>query len=101
MNTSQRGRVVELKAITLFMEAGFEVFANAAPVGPADLMVWDGETAYPIDTKKLTRYVRQNGSVGYSWSQKTCVDGVYYLGWCAEDGWMWLSEPPEGLLNVF
>lgn len=101
LSPTKRGCAVEYRAALLFLEAGFEVFPNISADGPADLIVWDGDTAYPIDTKKLTVYVRADGSKGYSgnYSKKTRVPNVHYLGW-SEDGWMWLYTPPERLLEV-
>ena len=71
MNTlscSKRGCVVEYKAALVFLEAGFEVFPNMAPDGPADFIVWDGETAYPIDTKYVleTYFPKWKGAIPYS-----------------------------------
>lgn len=100
LSCNQRGRFVELQAMSLFIQAGFEVFDNIVKSGPADFVVWDGETFYPIDTKKVNRYVKKDGSVSYSWSPSQ-GDRVLYIGWCIQDGWMWLSEPPEALSNVF
>lgn len=100
LSCSKRGCVVEYKAALVFLEAGFEVFPNMAPDGPADFIVWDGITAYPIDTKKVSRYVRKDGTVSYSADIKG-HQNVYYLGWCQHDGFMWLSsEVPDALLNV-
>jgi len=106
MNTlscSKRGCVVEYKAALVFLEAGFEVFPNMAPDGPADFIVWDGETAYPIDTKKLGRRINADGTVGYTNKPSTTKahPNVYYLGWCEHDGFVWISqEVPEALSNV-
>lgn len=100
ISCSKRGASVEHKAVSLFIDAGFEVFLNAAPDGPADLVVWDGENTYLVDTKKLTRYVRKDGTTGHNRPTQT-NGGVYHLGWCSYDGWIWLSEPPEALSNVF
>jgi hypothetical protein len=101
LSCSKRGCVVEYKAAAVFLEAGFEVFMNMAPDGPADFIVWDGINAYPIDTKKLTRYLKADGTFGYSKYSNNQKPGVYYLGWCQHDGFMWLSsEVPEALFNV-
>ena len=100
ISPSKRGSCVEYKAVVLFTEAGFEVFKNAHPDGPADLVVWDGENFYPVDLKKVSRYVRADGSVGYSGGANR-AEGVSILGYCHQDGWMWLQEPPEALLNLF
>lgn len=101
LSCSKRGCVVEYKAANTFLEAGFEVFMNMAPDGPADFIVWDGVNAYPIDTKKVTRYVRADGAVRYSGASVNKTTGVFYLGWCEQDGFMWLSqEAPEALLSV-
>ena len=100
ISPTKRGRIVELKAESLFLEAGFEVFTNVAADGPADLVVWDGKNFYPIDTKKVQRYVKADESVGYSYSKKMDPD-VFYLGHNEQDGWMWLSEPPEALSDLF
>ena len=100
LSCSKRGCVVEYKAALVFLEAGFEVFPNMAPDGPADFIVWDGVMAYPIDTKKLTRYIKADGTAGYSSGSKNHPN-VFYLGWCQHDGFMWLSSKvPEALLNV-
>lgn len=87
----------------MFLEAGFEVFMNMAPDGPADFIVWDTKTAYPIDTKKVTRKLRANGEFYHSSgiSQQKMKQGIYYLGWCQHDGFMWLSqEVPQALANI-
>ena len=86
--------------MSLFIRAGFEVFDNVVKSGPADFVVWDGETFYPIDTKKVNRYVRKDGSVSYNFT-KSADESVLYIGWDAQDGWIWLSEPPEAFSNVF
>ena len=99
ISTAKRGCAVEYKACLAFLEAGFEVFPNMAPDGAADLIVWDKEQAYPIDTKKLTKYTKKDGSVAYSAHSVNKHSNVYYLGW-HEDGWIWLSEPPEALKGV-
>jgi hypothetical protein len=106
LSTSKRGCVVEYKAANLFLEAGFEVFMNMAPDGPADFIVWDGTTAYPIDTKKLQRFLKIDGTTSYNYGGATSIKNrhpnVYYLGWCQHDGFVWISqEVPEALLNVF
>jgi hypothetical protein len=101
LSCSKRGCVVEYKAANIFLEAGFEVFMNMAPDGPADFIVWDGQTAYPIDTKKLSRYMRKDGTASYSGSKVNQHPNVYYLGWCQHDGFTWLSHKvPEALLNA-
>lgn len=102
ISCSKRGCVVEYKAALAFLEAGFEVFPNMAPDGPADFIVWDGVTAYPIDTKKVSRYLRVDGSASYSGvASGKRHPNVYYLGWCEHDGFIWISkEVPETLLNV-
>jgi hypothetical protein len=103
LSCSKRGCVVEYKAANVFLEAGLEVFMNMAPDGPADFIVWDGITAYPIDTKKITRRIKADGTVGYSsgMGPRNYKPGVYYLGWCQQDGFVWLSqEVPEALSNI-
>ena len=103
LSCSKRGCVVEYKAALIFLEAGFEVFPNMAPDGPADFIVWDGITAYPIDTKKVSRYLKLDGTTSYAGkpSKSKAHENVYYLGWCEHDGFMWLSEEvPEALCNV-
>ena len=99
ISPTKRGMCVEYEAIILFTKAGFEVFHNANPDGPADLIVWDGENTYPIDCKKTTKYIKKDGSPGYCYNSRNPHPNVYYLGW-NEDGWIWLSEPPEGLREV-
>jgi hypothetical protein len=97
ISCSKRGVCIEYLAVNLFLEAGFEVFVNAAPDGPADLMVWDGTNAYPIDTKKVNKYIHVNGSgCGYSYSKSTFKPGVIYLGYCNGE-WIWLSDVPQSL----
>ena len=103
LSCSKKGCVVEYKAALLFLEAGLEVFPNMAPDGTVDFIVWDGITAYPIDTKKISRYLKADGTASYSNkpSSNKIHPHVYYLGWCEHDGFMWLSqEVPEALSNV-
>ena len=100
ISPSKRGRVVELKAETLFLEAGYEVFTNVSPDGPADLVIWDGNNCYLIDTKKCQKKLLADGSIG--WTNNTMKGrhpDVLVLGHCEGD-WIWLSEPPEALSNV-
>ena len=99
ISPTKRGMCVEYKAIVAFTEAGFEVFHNANADGPVDLVVWDGKNTYLIDTKKLNKYIRRDGSSSYSGDTRNKNPHVYYLGW-HEDGWIWLSEPPEALKGV-
>ena len=98
LSKSKKGRLIETKAEILFLEAGFEVFTNIAPDGPADLVVWDGQTCYPIDTKKLSEFVRADGSIGYS-SKYPQVENVFYLGYYSQ-GWVWLSDGIPEALNI-
>ena len=95
ISPGKRGRLIEQKAEILFLEAGFEVFTNCTPDGPADFIVWDGSTCFPIDTKKLSEYVRKDGTVGFSIPLNQ-VDGVHYLGHYSQ-GWVWLNEVPDQL----
>jgi len=90
---------VEYLAIVAFTQAGWEVFHNASPDGPADLVVWDGENTYLIDTKKTKKYVNKTGGIYYRKQESLFVEGVHYLG---HDGneFVWLSEPPEALSNA-
>lgn len=101
ISTSKRGVCVEYKAATLFLESGFEVFINASPDGPADLVVWDGIQTYLIDTKKIAKRVNADGSISYqnNPSQAKRFPGVIYLGYC--DGeWIWLSDIPVSLSSA-
>ena len=88
----------------MFLEAGFEVFLNMTPDGPADLIVWDGSTTYLIDTKKIAVTVKADGTLGYTNcpSKSKRHPDVFYLGWCAQTGFVWLgNNAPEALLNLF
>ena len=38
LSPSQKGAAIEYKAVALFIEAGYQVFINAAPQGPADII---------------------------------------------------------------
>ena len=100
LSPSQKGAAIEYKAVAMFIEAGFQVFINAVPSGPADIVVWDLDTAYFIDLKKINRYVRKDGTINHMAGEQK-HDFVIYLGYCPQDGWIWLSEPPQALLNVF
>ena len=104
ISPTKRGAIVEHKATILFLDAGFEVFTNAAPDGPADIIVWDRQNFYAIDTKKVTKSLRKDGSVYYNWcnpkNTKPSDTPVYYLG-NAGDEWVWLTEPPAALEDVF
>ena len=99
LSPSKRGTCVEYEAILLFTRAGFEVFHNAHPDGPIDIVVWDGKNTYLIDTKKVRPYLKKDGTFSYVWDSTKTIDGIHYLG-RYEDGWIWLSEAPEALLNV-
>ena len=97
ISTSKRGASVEYQAVVLFLQAGFEVFINAAPDGPADLVIWDKDKVYFIDTK-LCRKI-QSSSGWYlqnkpSKAQQT--PGVIYLG-KVDMEWFWLTTPPSEL----
>jgi hypothetical protein len=97
----KRGSIIELEAQILFTKAGFEVFTNTHADGPADLVVWDGSIFYPIDTKKLKRYIRADGSIGFSKAAKRDnQDNVYILGYTPEDGWIWISENIPPALDI-
>jgi hypothetical protein len=43
-SVAKTGAMVELQAAAMFLQAGYEVFVNAAPSGPADLVVWNPDT---------------------------------------------------------
>jgi hypothetical protein len=94
ISTSKRGVSVEYQAVTLFLEAGFEVFINAAPDGPADLVVWDGTSSYFIDTKLCQKI---QGATGWYLQNKPPaakqVANVIYLGKAGSE-WFWLTPPP-------
>ena len=98
ISPSKRGMSVEYRAIVAFTQAGFEVFHNAHSDGPADLIVWDRENLFLIDTKTATKYVRADGTVTYS-TNKNYHPDVLVLGW-HEDGWFWASDVPEALKGV-
>jgi len=99
ISPSKRGVCVEYKAACLFIEAGFEVFLNASPDGPVDLVVWDGANTYLIDCKTLTKYLRKDGSVSYN-AEKNKHPHVHYLGY-HPDCWLWLSQNvPQPLKEV-
>ncbi len=97
ISTSKRGASVEYQAVALFLEAGFEVFINAAPDGPADLVVWDGTAAYFIDTKLCQKV---QGAAGWYLKNKPSVakqvSNVIYLGKAGSE-WLWLTTPPVEL----
>ena len=99
ISPTKRGRVSELLAEARFIEAGFEVFTNVSPDGPADLVVWDGINFYPIDVKTVKKYVAKDGTISYH-RPGNMTDGVLYLGYCLSNGLIWLSEPPEALSGV-
>lgn len=98
ISPTKRGMCVEYLAITAFIEAGWEVFHNASSDGPADFVVWDGNNTYLIDAKKLTKYVRGDGTPTYRAGKSSHPD-VLVLGW-HQDGWFWLSELPQALKGV-
>jgi len=99
ISPTKRGMCVEYLAIVAFTRAGFEVFHNANADGPADLIVWDGEDTYLIDTKKTQQVARANG-VGYTnFNRRKKHPHVHILGLCGDD-WIWLSDPPEALKEV-
>lgn len=51
-NTQLKGYIVERQAELWLRSRGFEVFYNPAPVGPADLVIWDKtSTPVPVDVK--------------------------------------------------
>ena len=95
----KRGMCVEYEAVILFTKAGFEVFHNANADGPADLVVWDGTNTYLIDCKKTQMVAGANGTRYTNFNRKNHHPDVHILGSC-EDAWIWLSEPPEGLVDV-
>lgn len=99
ISPSKRGVLVEREAESLFLKAGFEVFSNVSPDGPADFVVWDGEVFYPIDTKKVSIYTRTDGTLWYNVNRKTFKSDVHYLGH-AGDHWIWLTEPPKVIKDV-
>ena len=99
ISPSKRGTCVEYEAILLFTRAGFEVFSNAHPDGPVDLVVWDGKNTYLIDTKKIQPYVNKHGIKTYNWDKKNASPDIHYLGNSGSE-WIWLSEAPEALSSV-
>lgn len=95
ISCAKRGTVVEHMAKIEYLKAGFEVFTNIVQTGPVDLIVWDGVTSYPIDTKKVTKYIKADGTAKYHYGMASDKrnPSIYYLGFCEEDGcWVWLCE---------
>ena len=100
ISPAKRGRVVELLAEAMFLAAGFEVFTNVSADGPADLVIWDGENTYLIDTKKCQKRIQADGTI--AWTNNTLKGrhpDVLVLGHCEGD-WIWLSEVPEALSSI-
>ena len=97
ISTSKRGVSVEYQAVVLFLQAGFEVFINAAPDGPADLVIWDGNNTYFIDTKLCQKV---QGASGWYLNNKPSIAkqiaNIIYLGKANEE-WFWLTTPPSEL----
>ena len=89
MSPSKSGTIGELKAHAYFLEAGFEVFANVSPNGPADLTVWNPITKgfVLVDIKyQRVGYQRKDGTISYPHKESYLRDdGVWQLAVVADE----------------
>lgn len=97
-NAAKKGTINELLAATKFVEAGFEVFHNISPNGPADLVVWDLNNTYLIDVKTLQSYSTKAEKVVVNGIPKPNkrTPGVLYLGFLGSQI-IWGTKPPKPL----
>ena len=96
LSTHKRGASAELLACAALVDAGFEVFRNVTPDGPIDIVVWDGETFYPIDVKRASHYINQQGKATLKLPSKN-NDHALILCLTDTDEWVWVNEAPDHL----
>lgn len=96
LSTSKRGAISEAYVANKFMEAGFEVFTNHAPDGPADLCVWCPRTGTHamIDVKSQKPYVRKDGSLSFGFEVANKNPHVWVVLLSLTDHSIW---PQDGL----
>ena len=69
MNVGKSGALGEMIATMYFLEAGYEVFQNCTPNGPADLTVWNKESNVTVlvDVKhQRVGYKKKDGSISFA-----------------------------------
>jgi hypothetical protein len=98
-SVGKTGALVELQTAAMLMQAGFEVFVNAAPSGPADLVVWNPDTneTVLIDVKTINGHCasKHNPNNLTYWNTASIKPGVQLLHYAPNlNQYFWHPEQP-------